>query len=315
MKLSNKGIALPLVLWTLTVLMSLVFSFALATRTEMRMSSNYRSTVEKKFLAEAGIERALLELNYISGKGKTPESLETWKVDNSIHKEDMSTAYYEVAIMDESGKISINGLNDGNIIILKNLLVHLGVSMQDSDTITDSILDWKDADNLRRLNGAEDDYYMSLPTPYKAKNSNFQTPEELLLVKGMTEDIFFGKGKTKGLSSFITIFSTHSGVNLQNAPKDILESIPGMTDALADSLIAYREATTTWNLAEVRSLLGAVYDQMRRFMNNISQKTFTITSTGYKESEKVGYSIMATVGVTGGLYKYIYYKSPSWGEQ
>jgi general secretion pathway protein K len=314
MRLSNKGIALPLVLWTITVLMSLVFSFALATRAEMRMSSSFRTSVEKKFLAEAGIERALLELNYLMIVGQTKDSLETWKTDNSIHKEAIGKASYEVGIMDESGKISINALNDSTAIVLRNLLIHLGVSPEASDIIVDSILDWKDEDNLHRLNGAEDDYYLSLPTPYKARNGNFRSPEELLLVKGMTDDIYFGKGKTKGLCSFITVFSSHMGISLRTASKDVLESLPGMTEALVDSLISYREATAIWNLSEIRNLLGSVFQQMRPFTNAASQKTYTITSTGYKEGEKVGYSVTATLSFSSGSYKYLYYKSPSWVE-
>jgi type II secretory pathway component PulK len=42
------------------------------------------------------------------------------------------------------------------------------------------------------MSGAEDDYYLSRPTPYRAKNADFETVDELLLVKGMTPDILYG---------------------------------------------------------------------------------------------------------------------------
>ena len=50
-------------------------------------------------------------------------------------------------------------LTDANGIILNNLLVNLGIPGEDANTIVDSILDWKDADDLHRLHGAEDTYY------------------------------------------------------------------------------------------------------------------------------------------------------------
>jgi hypothetical protein len=42
------------------------------------------------------------------------------------------------------------------------------------------------------LLGAESDYYLSLEQPYRAKNAPFVSPFELLLVKGITRDIFYG---------------------------------------------------------------------------------------------------------------------------
>ena len=79
-------------------------------------------------------------------------------------------------------------------VILRNLINSLDLPGEDKDllvnTIVDSILDWKDPDDFHRLQGAESDYYQSLPHPYKAKNGNFDTVEELILVKGVTAGNF-----------------------------------------------------------------------------------------------------------------------------
>ncbi len=104
-----------------------------------------------------------------------------------------------------SGKISLNALTDISGIILKNLLVNQGVSPEDADTIVDSILDWKDADDLHRLHGAESDYYLSLPNPYKAGDVPFETLEVLALVKGVTPEILYGTEKKRGIIHFLTL--------------------------------------------------------------------------------------------------------------
>jgi general secretion pathway protein K len=308
---SNRGIALPLVLWTITILTTVVFSMALAARTDMRMTSFFRSSIEKKLLAEAGVERALFELAYRGIAQRATDEQKPWKVDDSTHTENLGKGAYKVSIIDESGLISINGLTDGNSLILKNLLIRLGAAAETADTIVDSILDWRDTDDLHRLNGAENDYYLSLPFPYKARNADFQTPEELLLVKGMTEEIFFGKGAAKGLSSYITVYSKHSGVNLESAPREVLLSLPDMTDALADSLIDYRDTTPLWNASEAQALLGPVIVQIKAFIGSSSQKVYTLTSTGSKEGEKATFSLVATVKLDGNGTTYIYYKCPA----
>jgi general secretion pathway protein K len=316
--LSQRGIALPLVLWTITVLMAIVFSFAVAARTEMRMTVNFRDSIEKRLLAEAGIERALMEISYrnsFAGKGPEETDLQVWRIDGVPYSDSVGKGSYKVSIMDESGRISINGLTDASGILLKNLLTRLDVKPEVADTIVDSILDWKDSDDLHRLNGAESDYYSSLPNPYKAKNSDFETPEELLLVKGMTEEILFGSGKNKGLLPFITVFSKHAGVNPATAAREVLLSIPGMTDGIVESILASRDASPSMSSADVQTLLGPVGDVIRPYIGATGQNTFTLNSGGYKQGEKGNYAITATVRIQQDGYRYVYYKSPAWVEQ
>ncbi len=317
--ISQAGIALPLVLWTLTVLMTIVLSLAVGARTEIRMTMNFRDSIENKLLAEAGIERGLMEIsyrNFFLGNGPAETDLQVWRIDGTPYTDTVGKGSYRVGIMDETGKISINGLTDSSGILLKNLLVRLEVAPETADTIVDSILDWKDADNLTRLNGAEDDYYMSLANPYHAKNADFSTPEELLMVKGMTEEILFGNGETKGLLPFITVYSKHSGVNIATAPREVLLSIPGMTDGVAESILAYREAAPVWNASEAQALLGPVAQTIRLYTGVAgARRIFTLSSAGYREGEKAPYTITATVVVEQGGCRFIYYKSPTLAEQ
>jgi general secretion pathway protein K len=310
-RLSDRGIALPLVLWTITILSTVVFSLALAARTDVRMTSHFRSSIEKKLLAEAGVERGLFELAYRGAAQRSTDEQKPWKVDGSAHQEKLGKGTWTVSIVDESGKISINGLTDGNSLILKNFLTRLGANADTADTIVDSILDWKDTDDLHRLNGAENDYYMSLPVPYKARNGDFQTPEELLLVKGMTEEIFFGTDTAKGLSSYITVYSKHSGVNLEAASREVIMSLPEMSDALADSIIAYRDSTPVWNASEAQALLGPVIGPIRGYIGAPTRKIYTVTSQGKKDGEKAPFSLVATLKLDAGGATYLYYKSPA----
>ena len=122
--------------------------------------------------------------------------------------------------------------------------MNAGVEDTELDTIVDSIFDWRDTDNLHMLNGAEDDYYQSLDRPYSSKDGPFDSPEELLLVKGITPGIFYGS-KTKdeekaseGVGKYFTVYSSGI-VNKWTAPKVVLEAVYG-PDA-ADVIITQRE--------------------------------------------------------------------------
>jgi hypothetical protein len=56
-----------------------------------------------------------------------------------------------------------------------------------------SIIDWRDTDSDVTAGGAEDEYYLLQPTPYHCKNGPFETVDEILLVKGASEDLLYGE--------------------------------------------------------------------------------------------------------------------------
>ncbi len=310
-KKTQEGIILIIVMWVLTILMVIVLSFSVTTRTETHATLVFREGLEKKFLAEAGIERGIIELfyrNLYRGQEMLEEERKVWRVDGAPYTLQMSNGQIVVKIIDESGKIDINNLNDLSGIILQNLLINAGVSEQEASVIVDSILDWKDADDLRRLNGAESDYYMSLPNTYKAKNEKLDTLEELLLVKGMKPDILFGSGEKKGIIEFLAIHSNNTTINLRSAPREVLLAVPGLTQEIVDEIISKREWLTASGTLNV-----TVPQESSRFVSQGSGvNAYTIESAGYKDNEKSAFTIRATVVIEGNnKYRHVYYKSPA----
>jgi type II secretory pathway component PulK len=122
----------------------------------------------------------------------------------------------------------------------------------------DSIRDWIDTDDNSRINGAESDFYEGLPRPYSAKNGPFDDVSELLLVHGVLEEpeIYsseyanvqsvdrFGnpipsKQYTAHLVDIFTAIST-ARININTADKIVLETIPGIDEAIAEQIIRVR---------------------------------------------------------------------------
>ncbi|MFH1701886.1 MAG: helix-hairpin-helix domain-containing protein, partial [Nitrospirota bacterium] len=275
---SQKGIALLMVLWVLTILMVIALSFSSMTRTETYSTLSFKEGAEKKLLAEAGIERAIMELFYRMqniGMKTILEGSEVWKIDGTSYNGQTGEGNYSVRITDESGKVDINVITDANSDILRNLFKNLGIPEDEVNSIVDCILDWKDPDDLLHLNGAEDDYYMSLPNPYKTKNANFDTLEELVMVKGITQEMLYGKGEQRGIIDFLTVNSGRSQINLNAAPKEVLMAIPGITPEIADAIINYRQDKEITNIAEIQAILGANYNLMSRYISTGGSNTFT----------------------------------------
>lgn len=303
-----------MVLWALTILMVIVFSFSYLARTESFSSLAFKEGWENKFLAEAGIERAIMELFY---RKQNPQNLgeeaqEPWRIDGTEQVDALGGGYYRVRLVDESGKIDLNLAPE---VILRNLLNSLDLPGEDKDllvnTIVDSILDWKDPDDFHRLQGAESDYYQSLPNPYKAKNGNFDTVEELILVKGVTAEILYGNDQKPGLVDFLTVQAKTNKINLNAASKPVLLALPGMTPEIAEAVAAYRQEKEIKSLQEIAGLLGEAQAQLAPYVTVAAGNTFTIESRGYKKDGQAGYGIQAKVTLEGNnQYRYLFYKNP-----
>ena len=317
MKESPRGIALLIILWVTTVLTVMAFSFTVMTRAESYGTLAFKEEMTKKLLADAGIERGIMEVIYRSiNRSQTVvlEGMEAWKPDGTPHIVDTGGGGYSARIIDESGKISLNGLTDASGIVLKKLLINRGIASEHADIIVDSILDWKDVDDLHRLNGAESDYYLSLAKPYKARNQDFETLEELILVKGITPEILYGTDSRSGIIPFLTVHGKTGKVNINAAPKEVLDALPGMDAAAAERIIAFRSSSEIRGDAAVKELLGAAYPLAAPYASaeTAASSLFTVEATGYTDDIKKGHSILATIALDPShQFRYIYYKSPA----
>jgi general secretion pathway protein K len=233
--LAQRGAALLLVLWLGALFVVVLTTFAFAMRTELDAARNLKDEVEAYALAHAGVARALVELTEAAGT-PAPQPFAPWRSGPVA----FARGAYDVVVTEEESKIHLDG---GVAESLARLLRNTGVKDPDVvATIVDSVLDWLDADDLHRLHGAEEEYYGLLPEPYRPRNGSFEALDELLLVKGMTRDIFTGSvtdpqrlavlertppaersfrpGEYLGIRRFLTVLSTGS-VNPRTASADV----------------------------------------------------------------------------------------------
>jgi general secretion pathway protein K len=303
--MSRNGIALIMVLWVLAILMAIVFSFSYTARTETSSALSFRQNSAHKFLSEAGFEHAVVELLYHMNN-PVLEDTEPIRMDGTAYEYKTSGGSYSFSIMDESGKVDLNKAPE---VLLRTMFSHFVSEDEDADSIVDSLLDWRDADDLYRLHGAENDYYQSLPNPYEAKNADFETVEELILVKGVTSGLLYGGPERRGIIDFLTVHSPSGTINITSAPREVLLSVPGMTSDIADAIIASRASEDTEQLEGIVGLDIAAFSSYA--VSGTGGNTFTIDAVGYGTVDQSGYATRATVSIQRhGEIQYHYYKSP-----
>lgn len=311
---SEKGIAIIMVLWVITILMTLVLSFSFLIRTDAHSTIFFKEGLQKKFIAEAGLERAILEIYHrqtYREQTVVVEGNEVVRIDGRPYTGRIETGGYRFRLLAESGKIDINKMTDLTGIVLKNLLLSLNVSQKNADIIVDSILDWTDNDNLRRLNGAEDEYYLSLQVPYRAKNAPFDSLEEMLLIKGVTPEILFGSNERKGIIHYLTIYGTSSKININAAPQEVLAALPGLTEENVKRMIDQREAAEFKSVQDIQAITGLNFPVLAQYVDMTEANTYTIESTGYLGESRQGYGIRAVVSAGTTTPRFLMYKTPS----
>lgn len=250
-----------MVLWVITILSVVVLEFSYAMRTEVNITKNFREELQLYATAQGGIHQAIVELIYKHdprvqqmrrtwNSEETPPEQREWITDGREYKLPFPKGECSVKVMGEAGKINLNFVSER---MLQRVLTNMGMEGEPKDIVVDSILDWRDPDDFYRVNGAENDYYQSLAEPYECKNGNFDSLEELLLVRGVTSDLFYGK-KAKaqegeeerferpvGLKDIFSLYARGEQIDINSASLPVLRVVLGIPLPIAEQVVAARE--------------------------------------------------------------------------
>jgi general secretion pathway protein K len=220
----QQGLALVLVLWVVSLLTIMAGSFILGMRREASTIEVIRNNAQALAVAESGI--AVAEMMLLN-----PDQNKRWRADGSIYEINSADAKVRVRLLSETGKIDINRVDQ---TLLQALMSHAPVDAEQQTSIVNAILDWRDQDDLVRIDGAEKKEYLDAGLSYQPRNKPFQSIEELQLILGMDKSVFLW------IEPLITVNSGQQQVNLQNAAKEVLQVIPGLDASFLDTYLAAR---------------------------------------------------------------------------
>ncbi len=217
----DAGFSLPVVLWSLLLASMLVIAFLAASRTSIRIASNTAGHAEASALAEAGISVAVLDLVEASRRQGAGRRI---PVDGSpVECRTPDGARIVIAIEDEAGKVDLNRADE---TLLRYLLAGLGHSPSEASRLADRILDYRDPDELRRLNGAEREEYRRAGIALGPADGPFLTVDELAQVLGMPA------AAAERLLPLVTVDSGTPGIDLGVAPIELVSVLHrGLTGA------------------------------------------------------------------------------------
>ncbi|HXG52206.1 MAG TPA: hypothetical protein VNN77_12490 [candidate division Zixibacteria bacterium] len=259
----ERGVALLVVLWIFIFLFVVAFDFSAAVREEGAAAGRYSEETAGYFLALAGFQQGLYELVHrppgpVQGEKRSEGDL----FDGEWRERVLGGGSFRVRFVDEGGKININRVDEQT---LRRIFTHLGIEEPRRTILVDSIMDWRDPDDLHRINGAENEYYRSLSPPYTAKNGPFDTVEDLLWVRGMTAGLFYGTAERAGpgedvekvgLRQIFTVDSTIDRVNLRTAPAEVLHALLGMPLEKSRAFVEERKKLSDKTIGDLLPLLG-----------------------------------------------------------
>lgn len=208
-----RGVILITVLWVLILLSLVAGNLSLAGRDFATQTLNTVQGVKGAHAADAGLVWALSKIQRKDQKG--------WLADGSEHRMDFAEASLRVELYDESGKLDLNAAPT-------ELLDALFVPVVEDDLrraqLVAAIEDWRDEDDLVRLNGAEIDQYLAAGRESGPANRSFEEVGELLKVLGMDLDIF------RQVRHSLTVLTGASTINPTVAPFEVLMTLPDASE-------------------------------------------------------------------------------------
>ena len=242
----QKGSALLTVLWLSAALAAVAFSLANTVLGETDRTSTEVDGLRCYYLASGAIHRAYLEeLWSFSGSPQRKIPLGTMELNYRFE-----SGNARVEIIPETAKLDVNAVQVQDLF---RLGVALGIDPERAQGIAAAIDDWRKPSPVATV---FDSYYLSLRPSFRGSHASIQEIEELLRVRGVTPDIFYGTyvpvqddgnpGNMRlvqrpGLVDCLSVFGTKDRVDVNTAQPAVLAAV-GVTPYAISAILQQRRA-------------------------------------------------------------------------
>lgn len=218
-KSAKSGAALLLALWAMFVLSAAVLVWAAFIQQTLSVAGEQQLDTEARSMSHSGLALALHPL--------------VTKETPALAMQEQSDPGFRIQMVSEGGKLNINtmliGEDPRRLDIFRKWLENRGIDFNARERMVDCLGDWIDADNIKRLNGAEDD------TGYHPPNRmQFLSVDEIQEVQG-TEPLT----SQPGWKDDLTVFS-QGPIDVTSADFHILRLLPGSNDPGIERYLQWR---------------------------------------------------------------------------
>jgi general secretion pathway protein K len=254
----TKGSALLAVLWLSVALAAIAFSLASTVRGELERTSTAWDGARAYYLATGALDRALIYMQW-GPRFPLPDGssryFSPWT--NQLHFV-FPSGEASVDIRPESARLSLNSSSPQDLV---RLLAALGAPPPLAAEIAAAILDWRTVPPAGQLTEF-DRHYLSLTPSFGARHASFQEVEELLLVRGITPELYYGslerdpQGRLTpraGLADCVTVYGGGAQVDANTAPPAVLAAV-GLGPQGVEAILQARRVQPFRSIEQLRAL-------------------------------------------------------------
>jgi general secretion pathway protein K len=297
------GVALLAVMSAVSVMLLLAMAFSGSVQIETRTAIYRREATQAYALAVGGVQAAILEIAYPPPNDQKDKP-RLWKEGQRLIRVPYERGAARVEIVNETGKLDLNAAGRKQ---LARLFEAGGVDTTEAARLAVAIDHWRstggsDDPDFKAL----DDYYRD--AGYRPAHQRFGSVEEVLRVRGMSRDIFYGTAEVSrekriqykyGVGQDLTVYSQGAVVNVNYASEAVLLSVPGVGEELAGLIVQERSKKPFKSIGEVAQRLGvSLPDQALPFLTVEGGKIYSIVSEGEVKGSRVRRGVKALVQVT-----------------
>jgi general secretion pathway protein K len=286
----ERGGALLAVLWLSAALAAIGFSVATKVRTEADITSTHVDQLKAYYLATGAVDRAILWMQYGPGhKGDNGKSA-FYEPGMSVLPMAFPGGMAMVEVMPESAKLNVNRATPEELGVL---LVAMGVSPDRAQLVTAGILDWRS--EAPALTGF-DQFYLGLRPSFRARHASLEQIEELLYVRGVTPDLFYGSWarnaqgvlvRMPGLRDCLTVYGFNTAYDANTVPGPVMIAV-GVPPDVAAQILARRAMRPFLSQEELNPFMGPAGGKLRLGGNSIYTLRATSTLSMNVSAEAMG---------------------------
>ena len=258
--LSSKGSALLAVLWLAAALAAIAFALASTVRSETSRAGGAADGLRASYLASGSVERGIQWMLWgWTGYTETnPDGTPRfWQSNSSRMIMHYASGDAVVDLIPETAKLNINTASLDELVRVTAAVSGDPVLAR---SIAEGILDWRSP----VPNGAspQDSFYSSLGPTFRARHASFEEIEELLSVRGMTPELFYGNFASDaegrlyargGLRDCLSVWGGHGPYDINTASPALMEAI-GVAPSAISQILARRYVRPFKDMGEVQSL-------------------------------------------------------------
>jgi general secretion pathway protein K len=236
----SRGSALLAVLWLSLALSAIAFSVANTVHGETERVSTAVDGARTYYLATGALERGILYMQW-GRQAAANDYLPSYHPGRPVLRMPFRTGEAEVEVIPETAKYNINRSSPEDLL---RLMLSLGATDLQAREVVEAIVDWRSGNPGSPL----DQYYLSLIPSFRARHASFEEIEELLVLKGMTTDLYYGSYQRDptgqlvprgGLKECVSVFGAVDSFDINTAHPAVLASL-GLTAGQVQAILERR---------------------------------------------------------------------------